>query len=201
MGNCGSPLALDLLAKDQDDLLQPFQQGHTDLLETALEIEIPVKTLERSKLQSISLVRGLLEFSGGRVECRQHAFDQEYTASDNISLCGILIGITGTNRFGNFDSQKMYNALLKSKIFAEDSDISALDTVKWSIEMMNFLPIGFSKGYLVRHPEGQAWLILMVPGASVAGVKRFGFRAGGFNSRTPVTPLSVNTKEQPNARQ
>ncbi len=128
--NCDSSLALDLLAKDQDDLLQLFQQSHTDLLKTALEIEISIKTLKRSKLQIISLVRGLLEFSDDRVKCRQHAFDQEYTVSDNISLCDILIDIIDINRFGNFDSQKMYNALLKSKIFAEDSNISALNTMK-----------------------------------------------------------------------
>jgi len=153
---CDSPLALDLLAKDHDDLLQPFRKDHMDLCEAALENEVPIKTLERSKLQTISLVRGLLEFSGGRVDCRQHAFDPEYTASDNLSQCGILIGITGINRFGNFDSEKMYNALLKSKVFAEDPDTSALDTVTWSIHMMNFLPIGFPKRYLVGQSEWHA---------------------------------------------
>ncbi len=89
----------------------------------------------------------------------------------------------------------MHDALLKSKNFADDPHISALDTVKWSIEMLEILPFGFSKGYLVRHPVGRAWLMLMVPGASVAGVKRFGFRAGGFNSHTPVIHLSMNAEE------
>jgi len=37
--------------------------------------------------------------------------------------------------------------------------------------------------------------MLMVPEASVAGVKRVRFRAGGFNSHTPVTHLSVNAEE------
>jgi len=195
LGNYDSPLALDLLAKDQDDLLQPFRKSHTDLFEAILENEVPVKTLECSKLQTISLVRGLLEFSGGRVECRQHAFDQEHTTSDNTRLCGLLIGITGTNRFGNFDSKQMHDALLKSKIFADDPDISALDTVKWSTQMLEIVPFGLSKGYLVGYPEGRAWLMLMVPGASVAGVKRVGFRAGGFNSHTPVIPLPMNAEE------
>jgi len=89
----------------------------------------------------------------------------------------------------------MHDALLKSKIFADDPDISALDTVKWSTQMLEIVPFGLSKGYLVGYPEGRAWLMLMVPGASVAGVKRVGFRAGGFNSHTPVIPLPMNAEE------
>lgn len=146
--------ALELLAKAQDDLLQPFRKGHTDVFKAAAEKEISVETLERSELQTISLVRRLLEFSGGRTECRQYTLDQECTSSDNASLCGLLIDIVGTNRFGNFDSEQMHNALSKANVFVGDPNISTLDTVGWSVQIMRIIPVGFPKGYLVRCSKG-----------------------------------------------
>ena len=97
----------------------------------------------------ISLVRLLFELSGGLVDCRQHILDQDYTIGDNLNLYMILVGVTGTNQFGNFDPQKMHSALSKSKVF-EDSDIGTLDTLVWSMRMVEFLPIGFPEGYLVN---------------------------------------------------
>jgi hypothetical protein len=67
--------ALELLAKDQAGLLQPFQKCHTDPLKVLSEGKAPIKTLRGSELQMISLVRGLFELSGGIVDCRQHALD------------------------------------------------------------------------------------------------------------------------------
>ena len=147
--------ALELLAKDQADLLQPFQKCHTDPFKKLSEHKAPIKTLHGSELQIISLVRGLFELSGGIVDSRQHALDQEYTFSDNLNLYMVLVGVTGTNRFGDFDPEEMYSALLKSKVF-EDSDISTLDTIGWSMRMMKFLPIGFPEGYLVIYCERRA---------------------------------------------
>ena len=40
----------------------------------------------------------------------------------------ILIGVTGINRFRDFNPKEIYNILLKSKVF-ENSDINTLDTV------------------------------------------------------------------------
>lgn len=139
---------LELLAKDQADLLQPFQGCHKD----------PFKALavKGSELQTISLVRGLLELSGGTVDRRQHAFDQGYTTSENLDLYGTLVGVTNNNRFGDFDPKEMYNALLKSKVFVKDADVGTLDTVGWSMQMMESLPIGFPEGYLVYYPERRA---------------------------------------------
>jgi len=72
----------------------------------------------------VSIERGV---AGGIVDCRKHALDQEYTISDNFNLYMILVGVTGTNRLGDFDPKKMYNASLKSKIFVKDLVISILD--------------------------------------------------------------------------
>jgi len=151
LGNYDTRVALELLAKDEDDLLQPFQKGHRDLFGAVSESEVPMKMLQGSELHNISLVRCLLEFSGGMVERRQHALDPEYPISDNANLFGLLIGIASTNRFGSFDSKQMHGALSKSEIFAGDPDISTLDTVEWSMQLMDFLPIGFPEGYLVRY--------------------------------------------------
>ena len=104
----------------------------------------------------ISLIRAVLELAGGMVDCRQHVLGQEYAISDNFNLYKILVGVSGTNWFGNFDPKEMSNALLKSKVFNDDADIGTLDTVGWSMQMMEFLPIGFPEGYLVRDRERRA---------------------------------------------
>ena len=90
------------------------------------------------------------------MDYRQHALDQEYTISDNLNLYRTLVGVTDTNSFGDFDPKEMYNMLLKSNVFVKDADIGTLDTVGWSLQMMEFLPIGFAEGYLVCYSEQRA---------------------------------------------
>lgn len=99
-----------------------------------------MKALQGSETQEISLVRGLLELSGGVVDHQQHAFDQEYTVGDNFDLCKALVGVTDTNPFGDFDPTEMYNTLLKSKGFLNDTDISPFVMAVWSMEMMESYP-------------------------------------------------------------
>ena len=147
-----SQQALELLAKDENNLLQPFLEGHTNLLEAASEDEVPTKPSHCLELHTISLVRAVLELSGGRVECRQHVLDQGYTSSDNASLYGRLIGVADNadmNLTGDFDAEQMCNALLKSKAFAEGPDVNILDVIKWNTRMADFLPIGFRGECLV----------------------------------------------------
>jgi len=168
-----SRLALELLAKDEDDLLQPFWKGRRVLFEAASETEASMKMLEGLKLHNISLLRCLLKFSGGRMERRQHALDPEHSISDNVNLFDLLIGIVDTNRFGSFDSKQMHDALSKSEIFAGDPDISTLNTVEWSMQLMNFLPIGFPEGYLIRYLERTNLI-----NANVARIFRRRFYAG-----------------------
>ena len=144
-----SPLVLALLERDGDDLLRPFQNGYRDLSEVASEQGLSMDMIERLELQMISFGRGILELSGGRVECRQHLQDPEYTVNDNARICGSLIGISAKNQFGSFDSKQMNDVLLKSRAFTGDQDFSVLDAEKWSMEMMALLRIGFPEGYLV----------------------------------------------------
>ena len=99
-------------------------------------------------MQIISLVRCLLEFSGGREDFVQHKLDKEFTANENANLCRELIGITGSNYFGHYNTQEMLNALSASKVFTSN-DLQTMDIVELSFQMMDFLPIGYRQGHLV----------------------------------------------------
>lgn len=103
----------------------------------------------------ISLIRDLFELFDNIVNCQQHALDQEYTNSDNLTLYMILIDVIDTNRFENFNSKKMHNALSKFKVFVEDLNIDTLNTMKWSMRMMKFLSINFSEKYLIIYCESR----------------------------------------------
>ena len=72
------------------------------------------------------------------------SLDQEYTANDNVNLYGSFIGISVSNRFGNFESEKLIYALSRSKVF-----IGRIDVVQLSIQMSSALPIGFERDLLV----------------------------------------------------
>lgn len=148
--------ALRLLAKDEADVLKPLKESQTNPLKALSKPEVPVIRLKGLELQTISLVRGLLEFCGGMVDCRQHTSAQGYTTGDKLNLYGIVVGVTGTNRFGISIRRKCMMHSRSPTLFAKDADTGSLDTVRWSIQMMEFLPIGFPKGYLVFCTEQRA---------------------------------------------
>jgi hypothetical protein len=99
-------------------------------------------------MQMISLVRCLLEFSGGREDFVQHKFDKEFTANENANLCRDLLGITGSSFFGRFDMQNMLDALSTSQVFT-NNDLQTINIVELSFQMIDFLPIGYRQGHLV----------------------------------------------------
>jgi hypothetical protein len=136
-----TPLVLELLGKDQDELLQAFRKDYTDLFVSA-------NAQQSIEFHNISLLRRLFVFSGGRDDLWQRKFDPKYTVNDNVNLYGSLVGIAGSNRFGSFDLQAILKALSKSKVFTND-DICTLDIVNLTSQMIAFLPIGFPQGYLV----------------------------------------------------
>ena len=135
-------LALDLLSKDEDQLLQGSRQDCTGLLE-----EVPTYQRDR-ELHSISLYWLLLVSYGAKDDFRPRKFNLKYTAKDNANIIGSLVGISGSNCFGDFDSQAMLNALSKSKVFTQHK-ISILDITNLTSKMMKSLPIGFPKRHLV----------------------------------------------------
>ena len=89
------------------------------------------------------------------VDSRQ-TFNQEYSSNDNFNLYKSLVGVNGTNWFGNFDPNEMYNALLNSKVFTKDTDFGALNIVERTEQMMGSLRIGFPDGHLVCYLERRA---------------------------------------------
>ena len=60
---------------------------------------MPAKRTRRGEAQITSLVRALLELSGGRVDLLQHGFAEEYMVSDNADLYASVLGITRTKQF------------------------------------------------------------------------------------------------------
>ena len=95
------------------------------------------------KVQLNSLVRALLELSGGRVDLQQHGFAQEYTFRDNAELYASVLDITGKATCENYDPEKIYQALSESPVFS-DTTTSTQDLEDRLTKIMNFLPIGFS---------------------------------------------------------
>ena len=86
------------------------------------------------------------------MELQQYEFAEEYTASKNADLYASVLGITKKRHFGDFNSEVMRNALSKSLLFSEMT-IDARNVEEWNTKMMEFLPIGFREGYLVRYSE------------------------------------------------
>ena len=135
--------AYHYLASNEDDLLESFQ--------LSLPIPVPPERTRRDEAQITSLVRALLELSGGRVDVQQYGFAQEYTLRDNADLYASVLGITRERTFGDSDSKQIYKELLESPVFSETT-ISAQDLEESTIKIREFLPIGFPKD-LVRYPE------------------------------------------------
>jgi hypothetical protein len=145
-----TPSALDIRERDQNEWLQPFQNGHTDLSELLMAADFPIGIREGLEQQTVSIFRSFLESSGGKVDCRQHDFGIDYTTSQNASLCASLLGVFCSRQFGRFDPEEMQGALSKSKLFAELSKPDLPDTLEWSLRMMEAVPIGFPDNYLVQ---------------------------------------------------
>jgi hypothetical protein len=148
-------LTKDHNSSDAHEYLERDQAGLIESLQ--LSLPIPPKRTNRGEAQITSLVRALLELSGGRMDPLQHGFDDEYTANENADLYASVLGITRTRQFGDFDSEEMRimcTTLSKSLVFSK-LIICEQDLREWTTRMIEFLPIGFEKGYLVRYLKGR----------------------------------------------
>jgi hypothetical protein len=151
-----TPLVLDILRKDEDQLLDPLWNIYSDpfayLPRKIANLEAEDEFLEAqnaAELHRLSLFRLVGEFAGAEMEVRQHRLDLGYTANYNHNILGSIISsISGSKPFGTFAPQKMLDALSKSPVFPDDT-ISKLDVIKLSAELMSRLPIGLPDGYLV----------------------------------------------------
>lgn len=151
-----TPLVLDLLRKDEDELLGPIWNIYSDpfaylpseIGNLKAEDEIP-EAQNAAELHKLSLVRLVAECAGAEIEVGQHRLDPGHTANYNHNMLGSMISrISGSKPFGTFATQKMLDALSKSPVFS-DVTIHELDVMELSAKVMNCFPIGFPDGYLV----------------------------------------------------
>ncbi len=136
--------AYDYLTSDKNNLLESLQ--------SSLRRPVPPERTRSDESQMTSLVRALLELSGGRVDRQQHGFAQEYTVCDNADLYALVLGMTRKRTFGDIDSEEMCNALSKSPVFSEET-FSAQSLQNRTMQIMKCLHIGFPKDHLVQYPE------------------------------------------------
>ena len=151
-----TPAVLELLEKHEDELLQPLWDLYTDLSDylpskIAKARDGCLTAAQNGADHKLSLVRFLAEFAGIKRDVRQHKLDLSYSVNYNANIYGSIFGISGSKRFGTFDSQKMLGALSKSPVF-RGVTIRKLDIMKLSATLMSQLPIGFPDGYLVCYP-------------------------------------------------
>ena len=137
--------ATTYVTSNQHDLLQHFQ--------LSLPISVPPQRPKRDEAQITSLIRALLELSGGRRDLLQHRFAEEYTVIDHANLYASILGITRTKAFGGFDSREIKNTLLGSPVFS-GMTVDEQDLENWTAHMMKCLRIG-SRDTLVRHLKRQ----------------------------------------------
>ncbi|KAL8902279.1 MAG: hypothetical protein Q9207_004797 [Kuettlingeria erythrocarpa] len=110
-------------------------------------LPVTPRRTKRDEAQLTSLVRALLEVSGGRVDRQQHRFAEEYTASENANLYASIFDIARTYQFSDFDLEKMCNTLSKSPVSSRMT-ISVQDLEEWTMEMTDLLFLGFREGHL-----------------------------------------------------
>lgn len=139
------------LESDQEILLES--------LLLSLSIPVSPKRTKRDEAQKTSLVRALMEISGGRVDLRQHRFAEEYTASENADLYASVFDIVRTKHFRDFDSIEMCDTLSKSPVFSRMT-IDVHDLEEWTTKMKASLRLGFREGQLVRCPQARNISIL-----------------------------------------
>ena len=141
-------LHLNLEKDHSSNCLEGDQEMLLESLQLSLPIPVSTKRTKRDEAQITSLIRALLELSGGRVDLRQHGFAEEYTASENADLYASVFDIARTKQFGDFDSEEMCNTLAKSPVFSRMT-ISVQDLEEWTTKMMDSLRLGFREGHLV----------------------------------------------------
>jgi len=140
------------LTSNEDDLLEGLQHS--------LSISVLSERMRGEEAQITSLIQALLKFSDNRVNVQQHEFAQEYTICDNADLYASVLDITREKMFKDSNSEQIDKKLLRSSVFLKMT-ISAQGLEDSIMKMMNFLPVGFLKDYLIRYPKEQIDLILI----------------------------------------
>ncbi|PMD55331.1 uncharacterized protein K444DRAFT_667156 [Hyaloscypha bicolor E] len=131
-----TPLALELLGKSENELLETFWKVGN------IRGWRPKRHLvDADDLHWVSVLRFVIQFSNGRENFLEGYYDLESTPIQNATLCSVFMSIAASKPFGSFDVQKMRNALSKSKVF-DTVDVSKLEIGTWTLKLGNLLPFG-----------------------------------------------------------
>lgn len=156
-----TPLVVDLLGKDEDELLDSFWKIYsnpfdyvTSQISNFMFKDEFLEPQNAAEFHRLSLVRSLAEIARVKMNPRQHKLDLDYTCNYNHNILGSILRFSGSNPFGTFASQEMLDALSKSPVFLDDT-IRKVDVIKLSAELISRLPIRFPDGYLVCYPTQQ----------------------------------------------
>ena len=147
--------ASELLQRDVDDWLRRVPPNLEGLLYDSQFGKAPLRLgQEQSELQTVSLLRMLLKFSGDKLRAQQRRFetgDRDFTFSHNARLCGSVFGVNWSKPFGQFDPKAMHSALSRSVLVVPSGGNALVipDTVDWKLRMMEAVPVGFPKDHLV----------------------------------------------------
>jgi hypothetical protein len=146
--------ARELLGKGEYQVLQWFRAFLDPKATFISDVRKPVGSTDSEytiQLHSISLFRFLLEYCGGREDFVQHRLLSGYTANDNANMYGSVLGVRGSNPFGSFNVEKLFNALSGSSLFTTIT--TPQHVTQLSEALMRHLCIGFREGYLVWSPS------------------------------------------------
>ena len=132
-----SPATQDVLESNRDNLL--------DRLVSGLSISAPWTKSYDSQVTSLG--RALLDYSGGKLNLRQHRLGIGYTCSHNADLYATMLDMTRTRR-REFDAAEMYRTFSQSHVFSA-SPVGGKDLRGRAEEMTSALGLAFREGHLV----------------------------------------------------
>ncbi len=136
LGDLDNAPALELIDREVQAWMEHFRE-----MGRKRAMWPPQKDLD-TEMHQVSLLRGLLESAGAERDALQHRFDKDWLANDSFAAFGGLLGINldlvEPVSFGSFDTEKMREALLRSRI-SEDKQLDMLLTE----QLLRYIPIGF----------------------------------------------------------
>ena len=102
LGDYDGVEADELLDKDDEQLLEDFG------LALPVDVSVDGRTIAHHR---IAVYRGLFEAVGGNEDTLQHCFDPSISPTANHDICCDVLGIEGSNSFGQIDNRRMCQAL------------------------------------------------------------------------------------------
>ena len=145
-------LCLSLIDHDSQDahyILEMDEDGLIDLICQPVSVASHSQEDRHDQAQTNSLLGALLALSGYTLSTFQLGFAAEYTINRNADLLASLLQVKRTKHFGDWDSYAVGGIVSTSPVFSGKGYGSG-ELENWIQHVVSHLPIGFSRGYLVR---------------------------------------------------